>query len=73
MMQLERFGRMLGLPLVISLAGFMGGCGSGGQAPSPDPAREAKLKKDMREGHLKNETLKKPAATAQKGRSRGGS
>jgi hypothetical protein len=71
-MQVDRFVWMFGLPLVIGLAGFMGGCGSGGQAPSPDPAREAKLKTDMREGHLKNEALKKAAATAQKGRSRGG-
>jgi hypothetical protein len=46
-MQLAQFVRMSGLLLVLGLAGFPAGCGSGAQDSSSGPAPDAKGRQEL--------------------------
>ncbi len=54
-MQLAQFVRTLGPILVVGLAGFVVGCGSGSQNSLPEGAPDAQTRKEMKRKEIQEE------------------
>jgi hypothetical protein len=71
-MQLARFVRMFGLPLVLGLSSSGGGCGPGSSSPIPQEQSD-RIKAAKKTSHQKiKEDAKEAKAAAQRGATRKG-